>query len=386
MTILNVLANYLDSQYKSIISQIRELRYGVRRLENRTKVYMYIDVTSIGLTAATTTCRAVKNNMNLNSKLVLAVAGGNYPILDTPVRADSGAGTQSGTIVFEANQLSPNRFTCWFYNENGNWYRYFNDAYPSTDARYDSGWLWVQNAGMQQQISTADLASKYGGRLSNIREPGEYFLAGSTVNTALDSPYGSSGSPAIDLVVKRMQLDRGIIQTIRDNVGTQTGYRQSITSAGTVGGWLQEVVQGTALGFDMLTQHLTPKTASLYNLGGGSQRWNNIYLVNNPNVSSDARLKCGVESISQELIDLVANTPLVKYNLNEDVAGTNRYGIIITPELYERVQELGGTGLLFESTEDGLYSACYTEWQNVLLEGMRREFVQRSSQSEVPSE
>ncbi|WP_393950080.1 hypothetical protein [Kluyvera intermedia] len=367
MSITNIFANLLDSSKASLLGKVRALEFGVRRLENRTKVYVYIDVSSIGLTAATATCRSIKNNLNLNSKLVLAVSGGNYPNLDTPPRADSGTGTQSGTIVFEANQLSPNRFTCWFYNENGNWYRYFNDAYPTTDARYDSGWIWAKSCGMQQQISTNDLTSKYSGKLSNIREPGEYFLAGSTVNAATDSPYGSTGSPAIKLTVERMQLDRGIIQTIRDNISGQTGFRQSITSAGVIGGFVQEHTSTV----DILTQHVVPKTPSTYNVAGSSSRYVSIYLTSQPNVSSDIRIKTDMRSIDQRLIDFVMQTEIHEYRLIS--GGTARYGILITKELFESVREF--TDGILEQGEDGMYSCYYAEWQNILLEGLRRKVI-----------
>lgn len=365
--ISNIFANFLDTAKASLHGKMRALEFAVRRLENRTKVYVYIDVTSIGLTAATATCRAIKNNMNLNSRLVLGVAGGNFPMLDTPPRADSGAGTQSGTIVFEANQFAPNRFMCWFYNENGTWYRYFNDAYPTNDPRYDSGWQWQNACGMQQQISTADLAAKYGGKLSSIKEPGEYFLAGSTVNTATDSPYGSTGSPAIKLIVERMHLDRGIIQTIRDNVTGQTGFRQSITSAGVAGGFVQEHTSSV----DIITQHVTPKTPSLFNVGGNNGRYVSIYLTSQPNVSSDVRIKTDMRSIDQRLVDFVMQMEIHEYRLIS--GGTARYGILITEELFNGVREF--TDGILEQGEDGMYSCYYAEWQNILLEGLRRKIV-----------
>lgn len=353
----------------SLLGKVRALEFAVRRLENRTKVYVYIDVTSIGLTAATATCRAIKNNMNLNSRLVLGVAGGNFPMLDTPPRVDSGAGTQSGTIVFEANQFAPGRFMCWFYNENGTWHRYFNDAYASNDPRYDSGWVWENNCGMQQQISTADLSRKYGGKLANIIEPGEYFLAGSTVNTATDSPYGSTGSPAIYLEVKRMQLDRGLIHTIRSNVTARESYEGNTTSAGVFGGFKQKLVAGVPFRQDIQTQHVSPRAAG-FNLGGSpaASRYTTVYLVNNPDVSSDSRLKEQVDSIPQWLIDFCMSNEIKRYHMKS--GGTECFGIIITDEVYEQVNQ--HTDGLIAKGDDGFYSVRYADWQNILLEGLRR--------------
>lgn len=304
MSISNIYANLLDTSESSLLEKVKSLEFGVRRLENRTRIYVYNDIAKIGLTASTATCRAIKNNMNLDSRLVLAVAGGNYPNLDTPPRTDTVSPYQSGTIVFEANQLSPNRFACWFFNENGYWYRYFNDSFATTDARYDSGWIWLSSCSMQQQILTADLASKYGGKLANIVEPGQYFLAGSTVNSATDSPYGSSGSPAIYLKVERMQLDRGLLHTIQPNVTARESYEGNTTSAGVFGGFKQKLVAGVPFRQDVQTQGVSARTTNTYNIGLPSVTYSNGYFQNAITVVSDRDHKPIEEDVPDNILDI----------------------------------------------------------------------------------
>ena len=123
----------------------------------------------------------------------------------------------------------------------------------------------------------------------------------------------------------------------------------------------------------IISGHLTP-SANTWNLGGNatSSRFGTVYLVNAPNVSSDARLKEEIEDISSELIDFVCSTPLKKYKLKSD--GSTHFGIIIEDEIFERLKEIGVDNLIVKG-DDGLYSVAYTEWQNIILEGVRRSLV-----------
>lgn len=334
-----ILANILSSDKKSIISKLLALDFGLRRLENRTRIQNFNDVTQIGLDIATATCRLVKNNMNLNSSMTLAIIGGNYPLMDTPERVDT-TGFQSGTLEFIANQVSPGRFTCVFHNENGLWYRYFNDAYATTDARYDSGWIQVTTYGMQQQIVASSLSGKYAGLLSNIKLVGEFFIAGSDLNSSVtDSPYGTSGNPAILIENKRAQLNRGIHQTVRANINGQTGFRRFIDANGAVGGWQPEFIGNSAFttsstitSGNTITanafvanntstlRHVNPATTATYNLGGTALTWNNLYIQNAPTVVSDADHKSFITDIPDEVLDAWATVGYSQWKLNTAIA------------------------------------------------------------------
>ncbi|MGE6980107.1 tail fiber domain-containing protein [Kluyvera intermedia] len=356
MSITNIFANLLDSSKSSLLQKVRALEFGVRRLENRTKVYVYNDVSQIGITATTATCRSIKNNMNLNSRLVLSVSGGNFPNLDTPARSDA-TGYQSGTIEFTANQLSPDRFSCIFYNENGMWYRYFSEVYVSSDPHYDSGWIWISTNGMQEQLSASSMTSKYSGLLSNIKEPREYFISGSALNASVtDSPYGTTGNPSIWISVTRMQSDRGVIQTVRDNTATQSGYRRQISSSGTVGPWVQELTSRT----DATTQHMSPRTPNAYNVGGVSNAYANGYFQNAITVVSDRNHKPIEEAVPDKILDIWGRISPKRYKydwaIEEKGAEGARWHVgWIAQDILEAFAEAGE-----DATEWALIT--YNEW------------------------
>lgn len=362
MSKLTIDANLLDFDGNSLQDEVVRANSGVLRLERRTPIQEFNSVIPLGLTNANATFAKIFNAMQLNSRLTLTVTGGNYPLLDTPV--DFNNVFQSGTVFIEGNQISPGRVSVTFLNENGVWFRYLSNAYAVGNAFRDSGWLQYTHAGVNRQPSTAQLTATFGGLLSNIKEPGDYFIAGSSLNSAVtDSPYGTTGNPAIHLRVVRLQADRGIIQTIRAAVNGQSGYRRFISNANVVGGWSQEVVGGTPLVFDLSSQHVSPKTTNLYNLGGASNVYANLYVQNAPIVVSDRNMKEDIGPISDEVLDAWKTVEYSKWKMKAavEVKGYDeaRYHFgIVAQEIKEKFEEAG-----LDATDYGIL--IYDEWEAV---------------------
>ena len=131
-----------------------------------------------------------------------------------------------------------------------------------------------------------------------------------------------------------------------------------------------EVYAGAA-GTDAPT--LRPTQSSVANLGDATFRYVTVYLTTNPNVSSDARLKSEVQNIPDALVDLAMRTPIKRYKLNS--LGEYHFGIIITEEFINKLSAVEAEALngLVSVSEDGMYGIAYTDWQNILLEGLRRK-------------
>lgn len=97
------------------------------------------------------------------------------------------------------------------------------------------------------------------------------------------------------------------------------------------------------------TLSLVPVTTSSYQIGNTSLRYNGIYLVNDPNVSSDERLKTNVEDVDAgEMLDFVNALEVVNYELIAD-PGVERIGLIA-----QQVEAVGGSKHV-EVSEDGTY-------------------------------
>lgn len=109
-----------------------------------------------------------------------------------------------------------------------------------------------------------------------------------------------------------------------------------------------------ANGANFATPNIIPRNnGTNFSIGSSSARFKNIYLQNNPSVSSDVRLKEGVQQLPvDELADFIKGIKLVKYNYIGD--DKERIGVIaqqlqeVNPELakyFVNEEESGYLGL-----------------------------------------
>lgn len=141
--------------------------------------------------------------------------------------------------------------------------------------------------------------------------------------------------------------------------------------------------------------HLSPFADGTYDIGISGARVRDIRVVNAPIVGSDARIKEDVQSIPQELLDFALSVEIKQYKLKAGTSGRNHYGIVITPEFLQslaQVQSIAECGAFCQDvftdmdgnavTQDvggvqigDIWQVRYDEWQNILLEAMRRKVV-----------
>jgi hypothetical protein len=137
---------------------------------------------------------------------------------------------------------------------------------------------------------------------------------------------------------------------------------------------------------------LNPSVDGSVDIGtSASQRVRDMRIVNAPIVGSDYRIKKDIKSISQEILDFAINVEIMEYKLR----GRNRshYGIVITEEFLSSLSEVTDLDLcaafcrdvftdsdgnpimrLVNGVELGdLWQVRYDEWQNIMLEAIRRK-------------
>lgn len=89
------------------------------------------------------------------------------------------------------------------------------------------------------------------------------------------------------------------------------------------------------------SDHFVPPSFNTTDLGTTTLRWRNIYLVNNPNVSSDKRLKAQIKPLNYGLQE-VLNLKPVTYILKDDLEKAKKIGFIaqdvqnIIPEIVKK--------------------------------------------------
>lgn len=140
--------------------------------------------------------------------------------------------------------------------------------------------------------------------------------------------------------------------------------------------------------------HLVPLIDATYNLGrSGSERVDDLYIVNAPTVGSDVRIKTDVKSMTQELLDFALSVELKHWKFKDG----ERYhsGIIITEDFLSKlddVMKLDECAAFCKSVftdDDGnpitkilhgvelgdVWQVRQDEWQNIMLEAMRRKIM-----------
>jgi len=141
--------------------------------------------------------------------------------------------------------------------------------------------------------------------------------------------------------------------------------------------------------------HLSPFADGAYDIGISGFRVRDMRVVNAPIVGSDQRIKKDIQSIPQPLLDFALSVEIKQYKLKSGTSGRNHYGIVITPGFLTSlaaVQSIDECGAFCQDvftdmdgnavTQDvggvqlgDIWQVRYDEWQNILLEAMRRKVV-----------
>ncbi|AUR92535.1 coil containing protein [Vibrio phage 1.173.O._10N.261.55.A11] len=188
----------------------------------------------------------------------------------------------------------------------------------------------------------------------------------------------------------------------KTGLGTVEFLNQSGSAAAKVGK-IQSQASGLDMSGDGATGHwsidgggtLYPITDNSYRIGFAGKRVTDLYIVNNPTVGSDVRIKTDRSSIPQALCDFVMGVEIEQYKLIGGDSGRYHYGIVITEDFLDRlnlVYSVDECAALCHSvfTDDkgdpinmtvgtvelgDLWQVRYAEWQNIMLEAMRRKIM-----------
>ena len=185
------------------------------------------------------------------------------------------------------------------------------------------------------------------------------------------------------------------VQGLAENGGGGRGYTRVVFSTGvyaTGGGGVTQSAERWQ--FDE-NGHLSPFADGTYDIGISGARVRDIRVVNAPIVGSDVRIKKDIQSIPQELLDFALSVEIKQYKLMSGTSGRNHYGIVVTPEFLAAlavVQSIDECGVFCQDvftdidgnpvTQDvggvqlgDIWQVRYDEWQNILLEAMRRKVI-----------
>lgn len=86
--------------------------------------------------------------------------------------------------------------------------------------------------------------------------------------------------------------------------------------------------------------YFNPLNDGQQNIGVGSQRLKDLYIVNNPTVGSDVRIKQDIQSIPQEFLDFALSVEIKQYKLKVNDSGRNHYGIVIDEAFIDSLEAI----------------------------------------------
>lgn len=304
----------------SVLMDLEEFRAAIKMLTGRTKMADFATVEDLGLTRAEATWDSIRKALPFNSTLTITMVGGDHPNLDSPRRWDTN-GYMSGTMVITGNRFANGRMIGQFFSEQGMWVRFFSDAYATGNPHRDTGWMQIDVFGQDQQINSTGAAS-IGGKITNITVPGQYFIAGGTLNSDFtDHPFPSGSAVASNIEVRQAYNDRGVTFTLKTNAGPVREWRNFKYANGTVSGWVPVMVGNVSndWAYDIKCNHVSPRTPAGYNLGGATLEWKDCYLRNAPTVLSDRRYKTMFEDIPDAVLDAISDLKYQSWKMAEAV-------------------------------------------------------------------
>tara|TARA_R110000851_G_scaffold105683_2_gene224293 strand:+ start:4830 stop:7217 length:2388 start_codon:yes stop_codon:yes gene_type:complete len=149
--------------------------------------------------------------------------------------------------------------------------------------------------------------------------------------------------------------------------------------------------------YKLAANQLYPSVTNDKDLGvSGSISWRNVYSQNAVTVTSDARLKQNVASIDQALLDFAMTVEIKQYTLVDEVEDQIHYGLIVDDAFIAQLTQVididktaAFIHTLFTNAQGqpitinrggvilgDVWQVRYDEWQNILLEAMRRKLLE----------
>ncbi|MCD4829817.1 MAG: tail fiber domain-containing protein [Candidatus Cloacimonetes bacterium] len=150
------------------------------------------------------------------------------------------------------------------------------------------------------------------------------------------------------------------------NVGVGTSATIAPSAKFTVEGTTALGSSVTVASYMTVGGRLRPNTSDAHDLGHASYRWQDIYLINSPNVSSDRRLKERITDLRYGLADLMRLRP-VSYQWKNDDEGETHLGLI-AQETRQIIPEA-----VVQASPDDYMGIRYTEIIPVLISAVQEQ-------------
>lgn len=194
------------------------------------------------------------------------------------------------------------------------------------------------------------------GSLSQVRGDeniGVGFAAGSSLLTGVGNiSIGVQANVASDNASNQLSIGNLIY-------GTNLDGRLSGVSSGNIGIGVPVPTSKLQVAGD-----ITPRSTGSNNLGSGALRWQNIYLTNAPDVSSDSRLKKDIET-SDLGLDFINSLRPVSWVWKDPKQGTSRHYGVIAQEAESAIAKAKGLDpsnvIVSHDKKSDSYSVRYTE-------------------------
>ena len=121
-------------------------------------------------------------------------------------------------------------------------------------------------------------------------------------------------------------------------------------------------------GTTLLVGQTNPRATNLHDLGTSALRWRRLFTNNNPDVSSDIRLKENVKVVGEEYNDIIMNTEIIEYNL---IGSENKQICINANKFHEQFGEQAE--LITKLDENGYYGADYVSFVPMLIKTVQSQ-------------
>ncbi|MGD1960371.1 MAG: tail fiber domain-containing protein [Fulvivirga sp.] len=144
-----------------------------------------------------------------------------------------------------------------------------------------------------------------------------------------------------------------------------SAFNSMRVDAGDVDGSMTTVA--TFWNFSTTLRGILPGSSNTFDLGATSTRWRTIYLVNNPSVSSDQRLKSNIKELDYGL-EKILNLKPVSYKMKGQEDNKTHLGLI-AQELREVIPEV----VHEDNTADKLLSVTYSELIPVTIKAIQEQ-------------